>query len=129
MSVIVVVVIATAVAVTIWRYEAALSRSADAVNAHTDTTVTETLAADFWHEREAIRAYMLVPSAQAFNEVASQKEQFADGSETPGVANTAAEARFLAQSLAGNTRFYAQFRQLRGAAERPRPARPRWPRR
>ena len=52
LSVVAVTVIAAAIGVTIWRYEDALARSDVAIDARADATLTEALAAAFWHERE-----------------------------------------------------------------------------
>ena len=70
-SVLAVALIATAVSVTIWRYEAALSRSAVALDARSDAALTETLSSDFWHEREAMNEYFLAPSPAILTEVST----------------------------------------------------------
>ena len=58
LSVVAVTVIAAAIGVTIWRYEYALSRSDTAIDARADATLSETLDATFWHEREVTHEYL-----------------------------------------------------------------------
>ena len=65
LSVVAVTVIAAAIGVTIWRYEDALARSDVAIDARADATLTEALAAAFWHEREATHEYLATPSPDA----------------------------------------------------------------
>ncbi len=115
-SVVAVAVIATAVSVTIWRYEAALSRSAVAVDARGDAALTETLSSDFWHEHEAINEYLLAPSPAILAEVSGQRRQFAATSAVLGTTQTPTETRLREQAAAGNNGFIAAFTRLTGAA-------------
>ena len=115
-SVVAVAVIATAVGVTIWRYEAALSRSAVALDARSDAALTETLSSDFWHEHEAINEYFLAPSPAIFAEVSAQRRQFAATSAALGATQTPTETRFREQASSGDNAFIAAFTRLAGAA-------------
>jgi methyl-accepting chemotaxis protein len=115
-SVAVVIVFAAAVTVTIWRYEAAVSQWAGSNDAVADTTITETLVADFWHEGEAMQAYFFAPSPAALREVNLLRGRFAATAATPGFTNSPAEAALLTQAVAANGRFYALFTGVRGAA-------------
>ena len=115
-SVVAVAVIATAVGVTIWRYEAALSRSAVALDARSDAALTETLSSDFWHEHEAINEYFLAPSPAIFAEVSAQRRQFAATSAVLGATQTPTETRFREQASSGDNAFIAAFTRLAGAA-------------
>src|ERR1700728_1290038 len=76
LSVVAVSVIAAAIGVTIWRYEDALARSNVATGARADATLTEGLAALFWHEREATHEYLATPAPALLQEVNSQHAQF-----------------------------------------------------
>ena len=115
-SVAAVIVIAASVCVTIWRYEYALARWDIVVDARADTTITETLVATFWQEREATHAYLAVPSPAALSEVSKQLGQFRDIADTPLLTDTPAEAGFRSQAVAGIDRFHALFTRVRGAA-------------
>src|SRR5277367_787212 len=76
LSVVAVTVIAAAIGITIWRYEDALARSGVAIDARADATLTEALAAAFWHEREATHEYLETGSPALANEVNGQRQQF-----------------------------------------------------
>jgi len=75
-SVAVIAVIAAAVSVTIWRYEAAISRSDVAIDALGDARLTNSLIASFWHEREAMNEYLFAPSPMVFREIGTVRAQF-----------------------------------------------------
>jgi hypothetical protein len=76
LSVVVVAVIAASVGVTIWRYEAALSRSSAAFEAHREAAVTEELVGLFWHEREAIREELINPAPSVPPEIRAIEQEF-----------------------------------------------------
>lgn len=116
LSVVAVTVIAAAIGVTIWRYENALSRSDMAIDARADATLSEALAAAFWHEREATHEYLSSGSAEIAQEVNSQRQQFRRTAETLARAEGTTEARLRAQAVAGNERFFALFDQVRTSA-------------
>jgi methyl-accepting chemotaxis protein len=114
LSVAVVFVIAAAVSVTIWRYQVAQTEWDTAVDAGSDASSVASLGATFWHGREAINEYLLVPSAPLLTEISESQREFehlAAGitPETPG----AKEA--LARALAAHTDFYALFQQVSSA--------------
>ena len=115
-SVLAVALIAAAVSVTIWRYDAALSRSAVALDARSDAALTETLSSDFWHEREAMNEYFLAPSPAILTEVSTQRRQFAATSAVLGVTQTPAETRFREQATSANNAFIVTFTRVKGAA-------------
>ncbi len=47
------------------------------LDARADATLTEALAAAFWHEREATHEYLATPSPALLQEVNGQRAQFA----------------------------------------------------
>ena len=110
-SVAVVVVIAASVGVTIWRYEAALSRSAVELDAHIDAQRMEALAAFFWHEREAMREDLLTPSPDTLLEIRATEGQFAATAATLAEGEPA-EAQLRAQARAANSAFAGLFIQV-----------------
>jgi methyl-accepting chemotaxis protein len=116
LSVVAVTVIAAAIGVTIWRYENALSRSDMAIDARADATLSETLDAAFWHEREATHEYLNTGSSDIAQEVDSQRQQFRDTADTLAKAEGTTEARLRARAVAGNERFFALFDQVRTSA-------------
>jgi methyl-accepting chemotaxis protein len=115
-SVAVVAVIAASVGVTIWRYEAALSRSAVELGAHQDAVLTAQLVALFWHQREAIREDLLTPAPDVLLEIRTTDGQFAATAATLARTVPAADSRFRAQAATANLAFYGLFTRVRGAA-------------
>jgi hypothetical protein len=113
-SVAVVAVIAASVGITIWRYEAALSRSAVAVDAYHDKALTEELIGLFWREREAMREILLTGSPTAKLELRTASDRFTATSATLATSEPPAEARFQAQALAGEKGYSALFARVRG---------------
>jgi methyl-accepting chemotaxis protein len=116
LSVVAVIVIAAAIGVTIWRYEDALARSDVATDARADATLTEALAASFWHEREATHEYLATASPELFQEAARQRQQFVHTAGTLAETEGASEARLRKQAVTGNDRFFSLFTQLRASA-------------
>jgi methyl-accepting chemotaxis protein len=115
-SVAVVAVIAASVGVTIWRYEAALSRSAIAVDAYHDKALTEVLIGLFWRERETMREILLTGSPAARLELGTLGDRFAATSATLATSELPAEAQFRAQALAAEKGYSALFARVRRAA-------------
>jgi methyl-accepting chemotaxis protein len=113
----VVALIAAAVVVVIWRYQVANSRTNVGNEARRDIAVTNTLAATFWHEREAMDDYFYIPVPAVFLEVGAQGRLFA--ATTAGLADateTPAERRFRTQAAAANEAFVALFSRVQGNA-------------
>ena len=75
-SVAVVTMIAAAVGVTIWRYQAAQSDWARALDASGDATSSTALISYFWHEREAMNEYLIEPSPALMAEIDGARQQF-----------------------------------------------------
>ena len=115
-SVAVVAVIAASVGVTIWRYEVALSRSAEQLDARSETVLTATLASLFWHEREAMREDLLTPSPDVLLEIRAAGAQFAATAATLARDEPPGEALFRAQAASANRSFLALYIQLRKMA-------------
>jgi methyl-accepting chemotaxis protein len=105
MAVAIVAVIAAAGAVSIWRYEAALAKSATAGEARNDARITEALSTTFSQERLSINDYMLDPSPAKLAQVNRLKDRFQQlaaqlTTETPQ------EAAYRARGAAGQQHFY-----------------------
>jgi methyl-accepting chemotaxis protein len=113
-SVAAVVLFTAAVGVAIWRYEYALSRSAEALDARHDATFTETLVATFWHEREAMNEYLVAASPAVLHEVAVRRAQFAAVSAALS-ASPPIETRFRVQATAANNAFFVLFTRVQAA--------------
>ena len=71
-----VAVIAAAVLLTIWRYETAVSKWDAAQDEETDAGSATALIGIFWHEREAMNEYLLVPSPAVLAEIRAQQPLF-----------------------------------------------------
>src|SRR5712691_3866232 len=116
MSMAAIAVIAASVGVTIWRYQTALSRSAVAISAHADQVLTNALVGEFWHERESIREYLLIPKPAFLAETRLLRAQFAATAATLARAEPPADAILRAQAEAGNAQVYAVFAAQQAAA-------------
>ena len=111
-----VVLIAVLSGVTIWRYQAALSRSATALDARHDARLTQVLVATFWHEHEAMNEYLTAPSPVLLNEVQAARNQFLTTSVNLGATQTPIETRLRLQATAAENGFFALFTHIQGAA-------------
>jgi methyl-accepting chemotaxis protein len=114
-SLAVVTVIAAAVSVTIWRYQAAQSDWARALNASRNANNSTALIAYMWHEREAMNEYLVEPSPALVAEIDGVRQQFfrVAASTTP---ETPAGVQALRRALSGHAAIYARFLSVRGAA-------------
>jgi methyl-accepting chemotaxis protein len=99
-----------------WRYEVALSRAAVAISDRTDAATAQTLTAAFWHERQAIDAYMTAPSPAALGAAAAQHDQFNRLAAHLAGAGLGLGARPLAQATAANAYYYSVFVRVRDLA-------------
>ena len=115
-SAVAIAVIAIAVGVTIWRYEDALSRSANALDARHDARLTEVLVATFWHEHEAMNEYLIKPSSATLHEINGLHSQFGHTSAVLGQTQTPIETGFRIEATTANDAFYTTFATLRGNA-------------
>jgi methyl-accepting chemotaxis protein len=111
-SLAVVAVIAASVGVTIWRYEAALSRSSVAVSAYHDKSLTETLVGLFWRERQAMYAYLLRPSAVLLAEIHTSAAQFSATAASLSRSTLPTAAHLRAQAVGAESAFTATFGRL-----------------
>jgi methyl-accepting chemotaxis protein len=121
-SVAAIVVLGAAVGAAIWRYEFAVSRSADALDALHDETRTANLVTIFWHEREAMNEYLVAASPTVLDEVASQRAHFAATSVALSASQTPVEQRIRAQATTANRAYFALFTRVQ-ATGRTTPAR------
>jgi methyl-accepting chemotaxis protein len=112
-SLAVIAVIAASVGLTVWRYEAALSRSAVAVDAYHDKALTEVLIGLFWRERETMRQVLLTPSAAGLLELRTLGGQFAATSAALAMTEPPGEAQLQRQALAAEQGFSALFARIR----------------
>jgi methyl-accepting chemotaxis protein len=99
-----------------WRYEVALARAAVAISDRTDAATAEALTAAFWHERQAIGAYMTAPSPAALGAAVAQHDQFHRLAAHLAGAGLGPGARSLAQATAANAYYYSVFVRVRGIA-------------
>src|SRR5579859_6405536 len=99
-----------------WRYEVALSRASVALSDRADAATAQALTAAFWHERQAVGAYMVAPGPAALGAAAAQHDQFHRLATQLARAGLGAGAPSLAQAVAANTHYYSVFVQARAAA-------------
>jgi methyl-accepting chemotaxis protein len=111
----VVAVIAAAVLITIWRYEAAVSKWDAAQDEESDAASATSLIGIFWHEREAMNEYLLVPSPAVLAEIRSQQSAFTRIAATV-TPETAGELTFLQMAMRGNLALQSAFTTLRADA-------------
>ena len=74
---VVVALLTTAVGVTIWRYDHALTASDAAQASASEVALSQEAATTFWHEREAMNEYFLLPDAEVLGEVRELRREFA----------------------------------------------------
>jgi two-component system chemotaxis sensor kinase CheA len=111
----IIVVIAVAGTVSTWRYEAARSQAAIALDARADALETVAMQAAFWHEREAMAEYLLTGSPSVQAEVTAQHGQFdqAAGQFAP---SAAAESQARSAAISGESALFALFQRVQSAA-------------
>src|ERR1700689_2535238 len=114
-SVVAVAVIAAAVLLTIWRYEAAVSKWDAAQDEESDAASTTALIGTFWHEREAMNEYLLAPSPAVLAEIRAQQPVFTRVAATV-TPETPQELAFLRQARRGNLALQSAFTTLRADA-------------
>lgn len=115
LSLSVVILLAALIGITIWRFEDALSRSAVALDARHDASLTERLVGVFWHEREAMGEYLSTPTPAILREVSAQQALFTATSVTLGTTQTPVETRLRLQATRANQRYSALFTRIHGA--------------
>jgi methyl-accepting chemotaxis protein len=110
-----VAVIAAAVLLTIWRYGTAVSKWDAAQDEETDAASATALIGTFWHEREAMNEYLLVPSPAVLAEIRAQQPAFSRVAAvvTP---ETPQELAFLQRAVRGNRALQSGFMSLRAHA-------------
>jgi methyl-accepting chemotaxis protein len=116
LSVLAVVLIAAAVSVTIWRYEQAAQLAGVEADANYDAQLTAQLVTSFWHEREAMNEYLVVPATDSLDEVRTLRGEFAATAATLGGGESLGETRLRLRAVAGSRALYTVFGQVRPAA-------------
>ena len=102
-----------------------MSRSEMAIDARADDSLTATLLATYWHEREATHEYLATPSPGLLEEVHRQVERFAHTAGTLARDERPARLDCEYRPWAGNDRFADLFNRLRSSAGTTLPVRPR----
>jgi methyl-accepting chemotaxis protein len=97
-----------------WRYEVALSRGASALRAGADAADAAALTAAFWHERQAVSAYLAAPGPAEQRAVRAQHAQFQRLAARLAATGAGARSRVLA--VAANERYYTAFTRASAAA-------------
>jgi methyl-accepting chemotaxis protein len=108
LSAVVVAVIAAAILITIWRYEAAISKWGAAQNEESEAASAAALIGIFWHEREAMNEYLVVPSPRVLGELRSQQSAFTRVAATV-TPETPQEIASLQLALRGNVALQSGF--------------------
>jgi methyl-accepting chemotaxis protein len=108
----VIAVIAASVGITIWRYEAALSRSGVAVEAHHDEALTDVLIGVFWREREQMRENLLTPTPAGTLALSALHGQFSATAGLLAAGEQPGEAQLRVQAAAADNSYYALYAQV-----------------
>jgi methyl-accepting chemotaxis protein len=115
---VVVALLATAVGVTIWRYDHALTASAHAQESASEVAASQAAATTFWHEREAMNEYFLLPEAEILDEIGELRGEMREfEEELPEGAHQTAETRLASQIVDANEAYVAEFEKLRTRPE------------
>jgi methyl-accepting chemotaxis protein len=111
---VVVVLVTAAVGVTIWRYDNALSASERGQEASSEETLSQASATTFWHEREAMNEYFLLPEAEILDEVRELRGEFRElETDLPEGKHQTGEAKLPAEVIKANDAYVAEFEKLR----------------
>ena len=111
---VVVALLATAVGVTIWRYDHALTASDAAQESAEEVALSQSAATAFWHQREAMNEYFLLPDAEVFGEVKELRGGIRElEEELPPGAHQTEEAKLAAAVVKANDAYVAVFEDLR----------------
>jgi methyl-accepting chemotaxis protein len=102
--------------IAVWRYQAALSRDSEAIDARGDAATTNAAVASFWHERQAMNKYIYTPSHAVLAEVSAQHAAFGQQIEQLAVTETPAEEQYRSAAAQQEARYYTSFTRLQGAA-------------
>jgi hypothetical protein len=110
-----VLLLAAAVGTTIWRYEAALSKSDAALTTRSEVVRSGQASTAFWQEREAMNEYLLLPSAEIRGEILGHRDAFDAATKSLG-ADVAAEADLATRTRTANAAYVALFDTNRNVA-------------
>jgi hypothetical protein len=99
----------------LWRYQEAFARDGNAIDARNDASITNSVIASFWHEREAALEYLYAPSPAVLDDVAAQNASFGQQIWRL-VTDTPTEGAIRAAVARDEGRFYASFTSVKGAA-------------
>jgi hypothetical protein len=111
-SVAVVVSLVVTATLTLWRNEHAIEQSDKAHDTRVDDVHAEEAPKFFWREREAMNEYLLTPSRELLDELATQRRGFNSATDHIG-RDQAREQSLVRRSQAGNREFLAVFRRAR----------------
>jgi hypothetical protein len=107
-SVAAVALIAIAVGITIWRYDHALGKSDNALQARSEQLRSEQATTAFWREREAMNEYLLAPDPEIRAEVKQQLEAFDRATDSLG-SDVAAEDALVKRARSANDAYIRLF--------------------
>ena len=101
--------IACAGAVSTWRYQNALSKATEAVDAANGARITAALGATFWQERLTVEHYLFNPSASALRQVAGLQARFDTLAAQLGQNEFPGEDLYLRRAITAERHYYATF--------------------
>ena len=114
---VIVVLLTIAIGVTISRYDHALSESDAAQESTSEVHSTQEAVTAFWHQREAMNEYLLIPDREILGEIEEQRAEFAGLAEDlPPGDHQEREARLTQQAAKANDAYVELF-----LAQRDRP--------
>jgi methyl-accepting chemotaxis protein len=103
--------------VSLWRYEVAFKQADTSAFAGDQVVQTRGLANTFWHERQAVNAYMISPSAAALSTVSTLHAQFGRLAAGLAARETAAERQDRTRAMAAEKAYFTRFTTLRSKAD------------
>ena len=110
-----VVLLAASVLVTVSRYDNAISSANQVGERRANSLVAQQAETAFWHEREAMNEYLLLPSPSLLDEVHAKSADF-DRVAAQLSSDSAVESGLVARSRVGNHAFERIFSRVKTAA-------------
>ncbi|HEV7642268.1 MAG TPA: hypothetical protein VGO39_15515, partial [Gaiellaceae bacterium] len=110
-----VVLLAVSVAFTVSRYDRALTSAKRVSERRANSQVAAEAATAFWHQREGMNEFFLLPSARLLREVHTESATFDHVAAQIAATNTR-EAGLVAQSHAGNRAYERIFARVKHVA-------------
>ena len=107
--------LAVSVAITVYQYGNALSGQKHVGDRRGNSLLAQATETAFWHQREAMNEYLLLPSPELLGEVRAKSTEF-DHAASQLVAESSGERDLVTRSRAGNLAYVRAFDRVKSSA-------------